>query len=266
MPSATKSKADPVAMVQTLKDLGRQLEEEVSHEVIRNLNVTLAELEQVLKQRKRVGRPKGKRHKTQDHHVETIRAWSEGDKTQSARELARSLGLSHQTVYTILADLKKDTHSPICFTKVKMPYGWMGNMSPYSIISEGKEYRTAEHLFQCLRFDDAAAIAEIMGETRPMAAKFAAKRNAAKMVVTPASEQDVMNMERVLRLKLEQHPQLKEALRQTGTRDIIEDSTHQKSSRRKFWGAALENGEWVGDNVMGKLWMKLREELFCQDS
>ena len=28
-----------------------------------------------------------------------------------------------------------------------------------------------------------------------------------------------------------------------------------------FWGAALKDGQWVGENTLGKMWMKLREEL-----
>ena len=28
-----------------------------------------------------------------------------------------------------------------------------------------------------------------------------------------------------------------------------------------FWGAVLKDGEWMGENLLGKLWMKLREEL-----
>lgn len=39
----------------------------------------------------------------------------------------------------------------IAFTKVKSPYGWLGNMSPYPVHYQGRTYRTTEALFR--RFD-----------------------------------------------------------------------------------------------------------------
>ena len=45
----------------------------------------------------------------------------------------------------------------IGFTKVSLPYGWLGNMSPHGIIDEnGVSWRTAEAKFQSMRFDDEA--------------------------------------------------------------------------------------------------------------
>ena len=41
----------------------------------------------------------------------------------------------------------------ISFSKVALPYGWLGNMAPYPIIYEGKRWRTIEALFQSLRFN-----------------------------------------------------------------------------------------------------------------
>ena len=87
------------------------------------------------------------------------------------------------------------------------------------------------------------------------------KEQPEKRIVVPLSEQDLANMEMVLRLKLEQHPDLKQKLLDTGDETIIEDATRQKSKSKTFWGAILKDGKWVGENVMGKMWMKLREEL-----
>ncbi len=68
-------------------------------------------------------------------------------------------------------------------------------------------------------------------------------------------------MKMCLRLKLEQHPELKDKLRATGDATIIEDcTTHDRESAR-FWGAVRKNNKWVGENVFGRLWMELRSEL-----
>ena len=48
----------------------------------------------------------------------------------------------------------KSLHRSISFTKVSLPFGWLGNMSPFPILYEGKEWKTTEALFQALRFDD----------------------------------------------------------------------------------------------------------------
>jgi predicted NAD-dependent protein-ADP-ribosyltransferase YbiA (DUF1768 family) len=63
----------------------------------------------------------------------------------------------------------------ISFSKVALSYGWLGNMSPYPIIYEGKEWRTVEALFQSLRFTDENIIEAIRNEKSPMGAKMKAK-------------------------------------------------------------------------------------------
>lgn len=60
-------------------------------------------------------------------------------------------------------------------------------------------------------------------------------------------------MEKIIRAKAEQHEYVMRKLLQTGDREIIEDSW-----RDDFWGWG-ENKD--GQNHLGKLWMKLREEL-----
>jgi ribA/ribD-fused uncharacterized protein len=153
---------------------------------------------------------------------------------------------------------------PISFTKVKLPNGWLGNMSPYQVRYGNKEWRTTEALFQALRFDDAAVKEEIRAVKSPMAAKMKSKRDKAKMVVVPQSEQDQANMSMVLRLKVEQHPDLKQKLLDTGDETIIEDCGKRTSQSSKFWGATLKDGQWVGENVLGRMWMTLREELVSE--
>lgn len=60
-------------------------------------------------------------------------------------------------------------------------------------------------------------------------------------------------MEELLRLKIEQNPYVKKKLLQTGDYMIVEDSP-----KDDFWGWGPNRD---GQNNLGKLWMKLREEL-----
>jgi len=149
----------------------------------------------------------------------------------------------------------------ILIRKVKEDFGWLGNMSPYPVKHNGKTYRTTEALFQALRFDDEEIIELIREQKSPMSAKMKAKKNRDRMVVVPMSDADLENMRLVLRLKLLQHPKLRDDLFATGDQEIVEDCTKRPRGSGLFWGAALQDEKWVGENWLGWLWMELRDEL-----
>ena len=67
------------------------------------------------------------------------------------------------------------------------------------------------------------------------------------------NEEQIIIMEELLRLKVEQNPYVKKKLLQTKNYLIVEDSP-----KDSFWGWG-ENRD--GSNELGKLWMKIREEL-----
>jgi len=153
----------------------------------------------------------------------------------------------------------------IAFTKVKSPHGWLGNMAPYPLEYQGKEYRTSEALFQCLRFASHPEVQEeIRAQKSPLAAKMIARKNRELLdrgEPWDESEDDVDRMRLCLREKLRQHPELKQLLLETGDALLVEDCTARPRESARFWGAVLENGQWRGRNVLGTLWMELRDEL-----
>lgn len=149
----------------------------------------------------------------------------------------------------------------ISFTKVDLPYGWLGNMSAFKVKYEGKEWLTVEALFQSLRFDDEEIKEIIRNEKSPMGAKMKAKSFKNKLVVEPMSEKDVENMKMCVRLKVEQNLIIKEKILKTKEFEIIEDIGSRNGERHLFWGAKKINGQWVGNNMMGKIWMEARKEL-----
>ena len=147
----------------------------------------------------------------------------------------------------------------ISFSKVALPYGWLGNMAPYPIIYEGKRWRTIEALFQSLRFTDENIIEAIRNEKSPMGAKMKAKSFMPSYSISPLSHQDIENMKLCLKLKFIQHSDLRNKLLKTGEHTIIEDIGSRRGARHEFWGAYKnEKNEWVGNNLMGKLLMELR--------
>ena len=151
--------------------------------------------------------------------------------------------------------------SIIAFKKVNDDFGWLGNMSAHKIKAGRKIWRTAEALFQALRFDDEEIQEIIRLKTSPMTAKMAAKSHKSQMVIVPQSADDLAIMMTVLRLKLLYNPELKIALLGTFDATIIEDCTNRPGGSGLFWGAALKDGVWVGENQLGRLWMRLRSEL-----
>lgn len=149
----------------------------------------------------------------------------------------------------------------ISFTKTKLPYGWLGNMFAAPITYNGQIWRTSEALFQALRFEDLTIREMIRNDKSPMGAKMMMKKYKTKIVVEPMSMEDIDNMRLCLRLKFDQHSELREKLLKTGDHIIYEDVSTRPGARHKFWGAVLTNDGLEGQNMTGKLLMELREKL-----
>ena len=153
--------------------------------------------------------------------------------------------------------------------KVKEENGWLSCMAAYSVKYNGLEFRTSEALFQWLRFQNHPDIQkEIHDAKSPMGAKMIARKH--RVLLNRGenwdeSPSDISLMKQCLLLKLEQHPELKEKLIKTEKAVIIEDcTTHDRESAR-FWGMVYKEGNWIGENVFGKIWMEIREELQEKD-
>lgn len=128
------------------------------------------------------------------------------------------------------------------------------NFSSFSVKWKGRTWPTSEHAYQASRF---------MGKNPKIVEKiFKAKsadeayKIAIKYLVkdmTKYGERDVKIMEDIVRHKLKQNPYVMHKLMQTGKRRIIEDSP-----KDSFWGWGLNK---KGRNELGRIWMKLRDEV-----
>ncbi len=148
----------------------------------------------------------------------------------------------------------------ISFTKVALPYGWLGNMAPFPVSWEGKRWGSTEALFQALRFSEDSPIREkIRAAASPFAAKLIAKKHAPLRSIVPLSKEDLDHMRLCLYLKYEQHEAVCRDLMATETATLIEDCTARPHGSGKFWGAVRCPNGWDGQNWLGKLWMELRQ-------
>ena len=156
----------------------------------------------------------------------------------------------------------------IAFTKVSLPYGWMGNMAPYPINYNEVEYKTTEALFQSLRFEKYPDIQkEIIEQKSPMSAKMVAKSHK-ELLANDGYEflgsKDIEYMKLCVDLKLNQHPELAQQLIETGNSIIIEDCSSRPQESGLFWGSAYQNNQWIGKNILGNILMEKRKELINQ--
>jgi len=139
--------------------------------------------------------------------------------------------------------------------------GRLSNMYASPIEYDGKKFLTCEALFQWLRFPNHPEVQKEIFEARsPMTAKMKARKNKDLLnrVKWDEAEEDIERMRMCLKLKIEQHPELKDDLKKTEDGIIIEDcSTRDKESAR-FWGCVRVDGKWRGRNVLGELLMELR--------
>lgn len=171
-------------------------------------------------------------------------------------------------IFSFIIVIKGKHMEYIAFTKVKLPFGWLGNMAPFPVIHEDIKYRTTEALFQCLRFKDYPEVQEkIRSENSPMGAKMVAK-SFKKLLDQDdyvfMGSQDIAYMRICLDKKIIQHSNLVPLLLDTKNIPIIEDCSSRPHGSGLFWGAALKDNQWVGENILGKMWVDIRQELALQ--
>lgn len=128
------------------------------------------------------------------------------------------------------------------------------NFSSFAVEWRGRLWPTSEHAYQAAHFFETAPelVEKIYKSKSAHEAYKLAKANADK---APKNWHDikVSLMEDILRYKLEQNPYVMKKLKQTGDRKLVEDSP-----KDDFWGWGPKKD---GRNELGKIWMKLREEI-----
>jgi len=128
------------------------------------------------------------------------------------------------------------------------------NFSSFQVEWRGRLWPTSEHAYQAAHFfDTAPELAEQIFFCRSAHDAFKlAKANADK---APANWENIKVgiMEDICQHKLNQHPYIQKKLLQTLDLPLVEDSPYDAC-----WGWGPNRD---GRNELGKIWMKLREEL-----
>jgi ribA/ribD-fused uncharacterized protein len=134
---------------------------------------------------------------------------------------------------------KSETHSEL------------SNFARFPIEIDGEIWASVEHFYQASKFVDPEMREKIRAAPKPVIAKKLAQKYSGRMRADWTDVRDGV-MERALRDKLARHRQIRELLMATGEEELIETAPD------RYWGIGRD-GE--GENRLGLLWMKLRDEL-----
>lgn len=132
---------------------------------------------------------------------------------------------------------------------------FLSNFSSFMVRWRGVDWMTSEHAYQAAAFDDSDIIEAIRNARSSHDAKKIARANVSKKV-SNWHQINLVVMEEIVRAKLEQHPYIQKKLLETENMEIVEDSP-----KDSFWGRGPDRR---GENNLGKIWMKLREEFKAQ--
>ncbi len=132
-------------------------------------------------------------------------------------------------------------------------YDVLNNFSANAVEINGVLYPTSEHAFQAAKCTDPDGKREIIAAKSPLLAKEVSNQKYESAKDSDWSAKKLSVMESILRAKLDQHQEVRDALVKSGDEEIAEDSPVDE-----FWGRGKDGG---GENQLGKLWMKIRSEL-----
>lgn len=132
------------------------------------------------------------------------------------------------------------------------PHGCFSNFSKHGFVLDGKDWRTAEHYFQSMKFVGTAHEEEVRAAPDPMTAKNrGGDRTRPLRADWEAVKDDIMR--RAVRAKFTQHPDIRAVLLATGEEELIENAP-----RDHYWGCGADGS---GKNMLGQILMEVRAEL-----
>ena len=148
-------------------------------------------------------------------------------------------------------DYDPDSKEPINFLENCFQY--LSPFSAHRIEIWGEVFPTFEHAYQASRIKPGPEREAIKNAASPMDAwrESQKHKNDPGLMVTNFDKDAVL--EELFRAKLAQHPDIAEILKESGDRELLKvyDTDY-------YWGTGADGS---GQNKMGKLWMKLRDEL-----
>ncbi len=133
--------------------------------------------------------------------------------------------------------------------------------SPYTahaININGVIFPTVEHAYQCARYTDPKIIEEIRITSSPVKAwETSAKYKQFQIPDFKKDEYKLKVMKNLMRLKTEQHEDVRKVLLESGNQQIVKHIVSGPPGDG-FWD---DGDDGKGLNHIGKMWMEIRDEL-----
>ncbi len=140
--------------------------------------------------------------------------------------------------------------------KVSDEWGILGNFARTPIQYGGVKYKSAEQLFQMMKFTDEEVRNAVYAANNP---KFTAKhyekthrRDDWGMIIVDA-------MKQCLQLKYDQCDDFKTTLERSKGKYIVEDQSTFRKKTADTWGVKQQGDFFVGPNLLGRLLMEIRD-------
>ena len=140
----------------------------------------------------------------------------------------------------------------INFYSVQDQYGEFSNFALYLIKLKGKQWPTSEHYFQAQKFAGTEHENKIRKAPSPMKAAELGRTRKVKIRRDWDKVKDNVMYDAV-KAKFTQHKDLKNLLLETGAIQLVEHTENDN-----YWG---DGGDGKGKNMLGKILMRLRDEL-----
>lgn len=151
---------------------------------------------------------------------------------------------------------KLDTSEQVFF--YEQDFYVLSNFSAFTLLWQGERYDTAEAAYHVEKFPSSTGI---RGSIQRAASAHEAFKIAQECKAHRRPDWDEVKVDimfNILLAKARQHEYVRRKLLDTGERELIEDSW-----RDDFWGWGPNKD---GQNMLGKLWMKVRTKLRAENS
>lgn len=146
--------------------------------------------------------------------------------------------------------MNREEDTPVGF--YEREYYALSNFSSFAMMWKGAFYLTSEHVYQAEKFEDEEIKESIRKTMSAHDSKIVSHAHKDKYR-KDWDDVKVGVMKEILREKVQQHPYIKKKLLDSNGRELIEDSPDDN-----FWGWGEHKD---GKNMLGKLWMEIREEI-----
>jgi len=149
------------------------------------------------------------------------------------------------------------------FCKTHEEWGVLSNMAATPIIVDGIEFKSAEHIFQMMKFNNAEYAQKVWNGVTANNKKSANIKMTAKSYEPEYRRQDwgsmiVDALKYAMQKKYEQCEAFRNELERSKGKYIVEQQPNP-NKKADTWSAKLEGDKWVGSNLTGRLLMELRD-------